>query len=101
MPQTAPKVSTYTTKEHEDGSIQIDGEGYSFRFREPVGKDLAALERHTGGLETVTDAESMAFIMSALATTESSLVVTPEDFLELPLKLFKYIAQELNQFFLA
>jgi hypothetical protein len=100
MASITPKVSPFTTKEHEDGSIQIDGRGYRFQFREPLGKDLVTLERYTGGLETVSDIESMAFIMSVLATSEASLTVKPEDFLELPLKLFKYISQELNRFFL-
>lgn len=87
----------YSATTSDDGSITIDlGNGKDpYTFTEPVGKTLVLLEKYKVTNPDSTEIEDMAYLMSILEVEGLDV----EHFLGLPLKLFKFIASELNQFF--
>lgn len=92
---TAAKKPVYTTTTHEDGSISVTSSEREYRFQEPLGKHLVAMEKFQTSNPDNTEIETMAFLMSQLEVEGLKM----DYFLELPLKLFKFIATELNEFF--
>lgn len=93
--QMPAKKPVYTIVTEVDGSISISDNGREYTFQEPRGKTLVALERYKVANPDSTEIEDMAQLMSLLEVEGY-----PADmFLDLPLPLFKFIANELNQFF--
>jgi hypothetical protein len=84
------------TTQKEDGSILVTVGKASYTFREPLGKDLSAVERYLNSSEDATETEKMAFLCSRLAI---GLEATPETFLELPVSQFRYLSEQINNFF--
>lgn len=78
-----------------DGVLSVtDSTGKLYRFREPRGKDLLALNRATE-VDGKTTLEALLLIMAGLSLDR----LKETDFTDLPMDDFKLIAQELNQFF--
>ena len=67
-----------------------------YSFREPVGRDLVSLERSIKTGDN-TDAETLAAIMSQQGLD----VLTADDYLNLPLSVFKTIGEKMLVFFRA
>lgn len=83
-------ASPYLTEEVE-GKIIVSTKDAFYTFHEPLGKDLNALDKKLKTLENPSDTESLSTLMEVLS--EDSL--TAEDYLNLPLKLFKYMGVQL------
>ena len=95
---TAAKKPVYTSAYNEDGSISIFVDGAdkcAYSFQEPLGKHLVAMEKYQTANPDNTEIETMAFLMSQLEVEGLPMTY----FLDMPLKLFKFIATELNEFF--
>ena len=89
------KKPVYTKLYEDDGSISIfDGER-EYSFQEPLGKHLVAMEKYQTANPDNTEIETMAFLMSQLEVEGLPMTF----FLDMSLKLFKFIATELNEFF--
>ena len=92
---TAAKKPVFTAVTEDDGSISIFNGAREYRFLEPLGKHLVAMEKYQTANPDNTEIETMAFLMSQLEVEGMPM----DYFLEMPLKLFKFIATELNEFF--
>lgn len=94
----ATKKPAYTSTTEEDGSITINLPGQelaAYHFQEPLGRHLSAIEKYQTANPDSTEIDTMAFLMSQLEAEGLPM----SHFLDLPLKLFKFISAELNEFF--
>ena len=87
----APKVKTSTNSKAE--LIITIGET-EYIFRQPLGRDLLAIERTTSKPET-TDTETLATIMATLSGKDEDV------FYNMPLAIFKKVGTEVMEYFRA
>lgn len=92
----AAKKAKYTCKTEDNGSVTVMVDEVTiYNFTEPLGRTLVALEKFKSAHIDSTELEDLAYLMELLAAEGQDM----DHFLSLPLALFKYIANELNQFF--
>lgn len=89
MAKTSPLITT-----DEAGVLTASYGSAVYHFREPLGSDLVRLERllktQDDQENAETDAEMLSFVLGILGMDDMS----PEDYLKLPLRLYKALGLE-------